>query len=159
MEELTYENMMALVKKYCNMLPGLTPKNKFEMEDICTPDCVFSYTDGQNEADHVSSHWETYRAYLYYEPHPLYINIDERKKMADCVLKEEAKHPVTGEIVKDAFDRLIPGLDGVITMRESFQFTLHEGKIKIKTVFMGPLIDVNSNMWKRWRDLASHQST
>ncbi len=157
MEELNYNSMLALIKKYCDMLPGLTPENKHEMEAICTPDCVYSYGDGQTEADHVASHWQTYRAYLYYEPHPLYIHVDEKNKTADCVLKEEAKHPVTGELVKDAFDKYIPGLNGVAYMHELFEFTLHEGKVKIKNVFMGfGDIDPDSVAWKRWRDLAKH---
>jgi len=155
--ELTYDNMMAVVQKYCAMLPGLIPENKHEMEAICTPDCVFSYPDGQTEADHVSSHWETYRAYLHYEPFPLYIQIDERKKQADCVLLEEARHPETGELVK-AFKDPVTGVltEDTIYMRESFQFALHDGKVKIKTVFMGPRIDTSSVAWQRWRDLSTH---
>jgi hypothetical protein len=155
MEELNYDTMLATIKKYCDMLPGLVPENKHEMEALCTPDCVFSYPDGMTEADHVAVHWEIYRAHLYYEPHPLYIHIDERLKTADCVLLEEAKHPVTGELVKDAFDKYIPGLNGSALMHELFEFTLHEGKVKIKNIFMGfGDIDPNSEAWRRWRDLS-----
>jgi hypothetical protein len=86
MEKLTYENMMYVVKKYCDMLYELTPETKYKMEAVCTPDCLFSYPDGQAEADQVASHSQTYRANLYYEPWPMYILVDDRKKMADCVL-------------------------------------------------------------------------
>ncbi len=155
MEELNYDNMMALVKKYCDILPGLTPETKYKMEDIVTPDCVYPYPDGQKEADHVAAHHETYRAYLHYEPWPLCILVDEKKKMADCVLCEEARHPLTGEIVKDAFDKYEPGLDGVSYMREVYEFTLHEGKVKIKNIFFSS-IDTKGMAWKRWSNVARH---
>ena len=157
MEELTYDNMMALVKKYCDILSGITPETKYKMEAICTPDCVFPYPDGQTEADHVAAHHETYRAYLHYEPWPLCILVDERKKLADCVLCEEARHPMTGEIVKDAFDKYEPGLGGVSYMREVYEFTLHEGKVKIKNIFFSPL-NIKSMAWKRWCNLARHST-
>jgi len=154
-KELTYENMMAVVKKYCDMLLGLTPETKHEMEAICTPDCVYSYPDGQTEADHVSSHWEIYRAYLYYEPWPLCIIVDDRKKMVDCVLKEEARHPVTGELVKTIRNEVTGELEDTIYMREVFELTLHDNQVKIKNIFMSD-IDTNSVAWQRWRDLAKH---
>jgi hypothetical protein len=156
MEELNYDNMMALAKKYCDILPGLTPETKYKMEEICTPDCVYPYPNGQKEADHVAAHYKQYRAYLHYEPWPLCILVDEKKKVADCVLCEEARHPVTGEIVEDAFDQYgTKGLNGVVYMREIFEFTLHEGKVKIKNVFFSP-INTESMAWKRWTTVARH---
>ena len=161
--ELTYENMMAVVKKYCDMLPGLIPENKHEMEAICTPDCVFSYPDGQTEADHVSSHWQTYRAYLYYEPYPLYIHVDERKKMASTMFLEESRDPLTGKLVMGMgmFNQVTGVFSEKATsdhafMRQIFEFELHEGEVKIKTVTGGASVDPNSVPWQRWRDLAKH---
>jgi hypothetical protein len=153
--KLTYDNMLALVKEYCDMLPGLTPQTKHEMEIICTPDCNFSYPDGQTEADHVASHWQTYRAHLYYEPWPLHIIVDDRKKMAKCILKEEARHPKTNELVKVIKNEVTGEIEDTVYMNEHFQFTVHEGRAKIKNIFMSD-IDTNSVAWKNWRDLTKH---
>jgi hypothetical protein len=146
--------MMVLVKKYCDMLPGLSPENKHEMEAICTPGCVSSYPDGVTEADFVSSRWRDECRYrLCYEPHPMYIHVDERKHTADCVLREEVFHPKTGELINDYWDKWKPGLGGVVYLRESFGFQTYDGKVKINNVFMGPRIDTDSTNWQRWRDL------
>jgi len=153
--ELNYENMMAVAKKYCDILPGLIPQTKHQMEAICTPDCVFGFPDGQTEADYVSSHWETYRAYLYYEPWPMYIIVDDRKKMADCALKEEARHPVTGELVKVFKNPLTGELEDTIYMCEHFEFALHDNAVKIKNVFL-QRINADGMYWQRFRDLAKH---
>jgi hypothetical protein len=151
--KLTYSSMMTLVKKYCDMLPELTPKTKHEMEAICTPDCIFSYPDGQTEADHVANHWQIYRAHLYYEPWPLYIIVDDRKKMAKCVLKEVAKHPKTNEPVEAIKNEITGKIEDTVYMHEHFQFTVHEGKVKINNIFMSD-IDTNSLAWKNWRNSA-----
>jgi len=152
-KELTYENMMAVAKKYCDLLPGLIPATKHEMEAILTPDYVGQNPEG--EADHVSSHWETYRAYLYYEPWPMYIIVDDRKKMADCILKEEARHPATGELVKVFKNPLTGEMEDTIYMCEHFEFALHDGQVKIQTVF-SQRINPDSPFWHRFRDLARH---
>lgn len=159
--ELTYENMLAVVKKFWDVLPGLTPENKHELEAICAPDCVFQYAYDQTEADHVSSHWEIYRAHLFYEPWPLYIMIDDKRKMANCVVREEPKHPVTGEIMKitsrypDPWAAVVDPTAKGFFLHVVFEFKLHDGKAKIKTLFTSR-IDENSVAWQRWRDLAKH---
>ena len=155
MAELTYENMMAVVKRYGNLCPGLTPENRHEMEAICTPDAVFFYPEGKSEAEIVSSHWETYRAHLFYEPWPLCIMIDDKKKMAGCVLREEARHPVTNEFIKRFKHPVTGELQDTIYIRHAFEFTLHDNAVKIKTAFSS-LIDIRSQNWKNWRDLAKH---
>ena len=158
MEELSYENIMGLVKKYCSLIPNLSPERKHEMEALCAPDCIFSYAGGVTEADFVSSLWNERRYILYYEPHPCYIHIDERQHTADCVFKEEVRDPKTGELMVNYWDYWRPGLGGVVYLRESFGFQLYEGKVKIKHVFMGPKIDVSeafmNESWRRWRDLS-----
>jgi hypothetical protein len=159
MEKLNYESIMALVKKYCNLIPDLSPARKHEMEALCTPDCIYSYADGVTEAEYVSSRWtDVVRYVLYYEPHPCYIHVDDRQHTADCVFKEEVRDPATGELIKDYWDKWKPGLGGIVYLRESFGFMLHDGKVKIKHVFMGPKIDVSEafmdESWRRWRDLS-----
>ena len=149
--ELTYENMMAVVKKYCDMMVGLTPENKHEMDAILAPDYVGQHPERHGE--HVSSHWKEYRAHLFYEPWPMYIIVDERKKMADCILKEEARHPVTGELVKTFKNPVTGELEDTIYMCEHFEFALHNGQVKIKNVFP-QRINTDSVAWQRFRDLA-----
>ena len=161
-EGLTYEKMMALVKKYCDLLPGLIPQTKYKMEDICTPDYIAAYGGGQTEADHVSEHYQEYRAYLHYEPWPLYIMVDERKKMASCMLWEESRDPVTGKLIKAmGWDpvkgvRVDPPTSDMAYMRQIFEFEMHDGEIKLKTVTGGANVDPDSTDWKNWRDLAKH---
>jgi hypothetical protein len=151
--ELTYENMMAVAKKYCDQLPGLIPQTKHEHEAILTPDCVCGFPE--THADHVVAHWQTYRAYLYYEPWPCYIMIDERKKMANCVLKEQCRHPSTGEPVKHYENPWTGKMEDTFYMFEHFEFTLHEGQVKIKTVYV-ERINEGARPWQRFRDLAKH---
>ena len=62
---------------------------------------------------------------------------------------------MTGEIVKDAFDKYRLGLGGIAFIHVVFEFKLHDDKVKIKTVFTSS-IDTNSVAWQRWRDLAKH---
>lgn len=132
--ELTYENMLAHMKKFWDILPGLTPENKHEMAELHTVDCVTSYPGGQSEADHVSSHHEVYRAYVYLEPPPLGMYIDERKKTVTCLIHELAKHPVTGEPVKAFKNRWTGEMDSEVYALELFEFTLVNDQIKIKSM-------------------------
>ena len=81
--------------------------------------------------------------------------VDDRKKMAGCVVREEARHPVIGEIVKQFKDPLTGELVGVIFAYAGFEFTLHDNAVKIKTVFTSR-INEKSVAWQRWRDLAKH---
>ena len=76
------------------------------------------------------------------------------------MFREDAKHPVTGEPVKCLRKNPFVGVPDQETVyqREHFEFTIHEGKLKIMTMFMGPRIhinDVDSVMWNRWRDLSN----
>ena len=153
--ELNYENMMAVAKKYCDMLPGLVPQTKYQMEAILMPDYVGQSAEG--EADHVSSHWQTYRAYVYYEPWPMYIIVDDRKKMADCIFREDARHPMTGELVKAVYKEPRFGVPDqeTVYMTEHFEFVLHDDQVKIKNVFSSR-INIDSVAWQRFRDLAKH---
>ena len=151
--ELTYENMVAVVKKYFDIMPGLTPENKHEMDAILTPDYVGQHPERHGE--HVSSHWKEYRAHCYYEPWPMYIIVDERKKMADCIVKEECRHPVTGELVKTFKNEVTGEIEDTIYMCEHFEFALHDGQVKIQNVFR-QVINTDDVSWQRFRDLAKH---
>ena len=151
--ELTYENMVAVVKKYFDIMPGLTPENKHEMDAILTPDYVGQHAERHGE--HVSSHWKEYRAHCYYEPWPMYIIVDERKKMADCIVKEECRHPVTGELVKTFKNEVTGEIEDTIYMCEHFEFALHDGQVKIQNVFR-QVINTDEVSWQRFRDLAKH---
>ncbi len=135
------------------MLPGLVPQTKYQMEAILMPDYVGQSEGG--EADHVSSHWQTYRAYLYYEPWPMYIVADDRKKMADCLLKGEARHPATGEPVKGFKNPVTGEMEDTVYMYKHLEFALHDGQAKIQTVFSSR-INTDSPFWHRFRDLAKH---
>ncbi len=75
-------------------------------------------------------------------------------------MREDAIDPETGKPVKALWKNPFVGVPDqeTVYMREHFEFAIHEGKLKIMTVFMGPriLIDgANSVMWKRWRDLSN----
>ncbi len=153
--ELTYEMMQAHIKKFFDILPSITPENKHLLAEFHIPDAVYSYPDRQTEADHVAAHYEVYRAHVFYEPWPLYMMFDERKKIIDCVIREEARHPVTGELVKDAFDKYIKGGGGIVFAHAVFELTLIGDAVKIKNTFLN-VIDPNGAPWQNWRDLAKH---
>jgi len=151
MEELNYDNMMAVAKSYCQIIPALTPQTKHLLEAICTPELE----SVRKHADKVSSHYKEYRAYLYYEPWPLFIAVDERKKIATCILREEDRHPMTGELVKTGVHKhpVTGEIVDTLYMSEDFEFALHDGKVKIKQVW-STSIDPDSAGWKRCVELA-----
>lgn len=156
--ELTYEMMQAHMKKFIDLLPTLTPENKHKMAELHTADAVTSYPNNQSEADHVSSHHEVYRANVFYEPWPLYMMIDDRKKMVECVVREEARHPVTGELVKDAFKGAWTPTGspaGVIYMHAIFELTLVDNEVKVKSTFL-TVIDPDGIPFQNWKNLVKH---
>lgn len=163
MTQIKYEDMVRLAKTYCDLLPDLSPARKHEMEALCTPDCDFPYPGGETEAEFVSEHWEKDSRYiLEYEPHPMYIHVDERQNTADCILLEEVRDPATGELIEDYFDNRspverMPGLGGVAILRESFAFREHNGEPKIESVFVSR-VDPKNEAWRRWKDLAEPAS-
>ena len=73
------------------------------------------------------------------------------------MLKEEVRHPETGEIIENFYDDWRPNLGGTVYLRESFGFELHDGDVKINNVFKGPRVDTTDIFtgasWPVWRDL------
>lgn len=145
MEELTYENMLAFTKRYFDMLPSITgPESKpMAMEFFSTDykNCMADIWvtgestgaqivrqeifDRKGWVDHICGHADQFRAKCTYEPYPLYIMIDDRRKMATVRLKEQKLHPVTGKGMEEWF--MICG----------FEFTQDEkGNIKFKREYI-----------------------
>ena len=144
MEELTYENMLAFVKKYFDMLPTITgPECKPMVMEFFSSDFINfkgntwttghptgeligkeNIFDAKGWVDHLCEHADQYRAKCYYEPYPLYIAIDERRKFATVCIKEEKLHPVTGKAMKEWY------------MINGFGFTQEKGSIKFNLEFI-----------------------
>lgn len=160
MSEISYDDIMALVKKYCELVPKLSPDRRAEMEAITTPECAFGYPDGEKEADILAAFWDQARFHLIYEPKPYYIHVDERQRTADCILREEARDPSTGELIEDFFEThtpdALPGERGVSLLHEHFSFAVHEGKPKIDSVFASR-INGTTDQWNRWVGLSTEE--
>ncbi len=154
---LTYEAMESLMKKFFNLLPSLTIANKHLMEELHAPGAVASYGEDASEADHVSGHEDVYRAYLTYEPWPFYMMIDDRKNLLHCLVKEEAKHPVTGEIVKAFKGFWTPTGEptGIIYMDATFEFVEVNGEAKILNAIL-TIVDPNGSPFLNWKNKAKH---
>ena len=135
--ELTYDNMLAHLKKWLDMLPSVTPENKDKLKELFVPESMTPYEGGVGEWDHVSAHWETYRAHVTYEPLPFYITIDDRRKMAAIYCREEAKQPVTGELVKVFKDPYTGEMVATIYLMLHVEFTLVDGEVKVKSQRFG----------------------
>ncbi len=154
---LTYEAMEGLMKKFFNLLPSITRENKHLLEELHAPGAVSSYADSQSEADHVSGHDEVYRAHITYEPWPFYMMFDDRKQMFHGLIKEEAKHPVTGEIVKAFKDFWSPTGEptGVIYMEATIEFVEVNGVPKMKNTML-TIVDPNGSPFLNWKNKAKH---
>jgi len=115
MEELTYENMLAFVKRYFDMLPSITGPESAPMVreffspgyKICMADLWLTghptgeqiikqeILDREGWVNHLTGHAGEYRARCIYEPWPLFILIDERQKQAIWRIKEQKLDPKT----------------------------------------------------------------
>jgi len=128
--ELTYENMMDHIEKYFAILPSIDSKADpgivDKIKEFFTPDFKIHWADPpkvsnrEQWVEYLCGHADIYRARVIYQPAPWYFMIDERKKMADGLVKEELLHPVTGEVI------------GMLLLNEHLEFTLVEGAVKVR---------------------------
>lgn len=128
--ELTYKNMMEHMQKYFDILPSIAPKKDPKIVDkvkeFLASDFMVRWGDAPKFydrdlwTDHLCGHADEYRATVLYKPEPLYIMVDDKKKMAACFVKEEMRHPVTGELLK------------VFLLNVHYEFTLENNAVKFK---------------------------
>ncbi len=149
--ELTYENMKDFLEKWFDFLPKVEPKTFDEFRELFAPAFRIPHQGRFLNREewaigHIGTHHEVYRAHIYYKPAPLYIMVDDRKKMAACLITEEAKHPVTGEIV-EVFKHHITGEPvGIIFMHANYELVLIDNAIKMKSEFL-TRIDPKEKCW------------
>jgi hypothetical protein len=108
--ELTYDVMMDFTKKYFDLLKTIRPK-----EDPAIVNKISNYFasdfqirwdeppvlwDRKQWVDHLCGHSEEYIAHVIYEPYPLMLWIDDRKKVVGTYIREEARHPKTNSLLK-----------------------------------------------------------
>jgi len=128
--KLTYESMMEHTQEYFDMLPSIDPetdpkivdklKNFFSSDFIIRWGIPPKFHDRDQWTDHLCGHAEEYKATVLYKPDPLCIMVDDRKKMAACFVKEEMRHPVTGELLK------------VFLLNVQYEFTVENNAVKFK---------------------------
>jgi hypothetical protein len=105
---LTYENMMAVAERYCDMMEPIDPRQdpnvRNKVRELFASDFVVRFGDParfQNREEwmeQLCGHADRYRVKVIHKPLPYYIIVDERKKLAACFVKEQWKHPGTGEV-------------------------------------------------------------
>jgi len=135
--ELTYENMKEMVQNYFDALPFIEgPQDEARMLEFFAPGCKVISGDpirAQSREDHVKhicGHADVYRAVVSYQPAPLGIMIDERRKMVSMLIVEEFKHPVTGEFfLPEGYGYPKPKL----FMNVIWELCLHDNKVKAKS--------------------------
>jgi hypothetical protein len=139
---LTYDNMMKFTQKYFDLLKDYelvkSPKFRDTMTGFFTNDfeirwgqMVVKIDNRQEWIDHICGHADNYIAVVDYEPYPLRIMIDDKKKMAACWIKEEVRDTKTDEVKK------------VFLLNAYFEFKVEDNKIK----FSKELISLISGLY------------
>jgi hypothetical protein len=129
--ELTYQIIKKMLLEYFDSLPSISgPQDKARIKEFFTPDFKVrwafngrvSVTQTREEwVHHLCGHPNEYRAVVHYQPPPLGILIDEKKKLATMLICEEFLHPVTGFSVKPKE-----------YVANYWELALHEGKVKAR---------------------------
>jgi len=128
--ELTYESMMEYTERYFDILPSIDPKKDpkivDKVRDFFSSDFMIrwgeppKFHNREQWMDHLCGHADEYKAIVLYKPDPLHIIIDDRKKIAACLVQEEMRHSVTGKPLK------------IFLINVRFEFTLENKAIKFK---------------------------
>jgi len=136
--ELTYENMKQLLVDYFDILPSIEGEQyKPRMREFLAPDYkmhrpnriyaalepVAAVIENREEwVSHLCGHADKYKAVVSYQPEPLGIMIDERKKMGVMKILEEFRSTAPGK-------KVFPDKKYFFVF---FEFCVHDDKVKIK---------------------------
>jgi hypothetical protein len=124
--ELTYENMLDHLTKYFDAIWELKgPQDKPKMTEFFAPNFVIRYGrpmkvwNREQWVDSLCDPAADKEKYLItHNKHPYYWLIDVRKKAAAGFIKEQIKHPKTGQLLRE------------FSLTPHFGFTVIDGSIK-----------------------------
>jgi len=146
---LTYENMKQWIMEYCDTLPSIEGlQDRGRIMEFFAPDFQVRWGDPaiiQNREEWVKylcGHADDYMSIITYQPEPMGIWIDKRKKTAAMLAIEEFKHSTKGgEPILIDVTATLPVKDVMPKEYHAFylEFCVHDDKVKAKRMMIMPV--------------------